>query len=296
MSQMKQLTLQDTAALLYTGLGSQREIARRLGISHQRIGKILRSGQEGGYALKSRALKNPQTISLFTQALALHTHAAAAVAASQMLPFDRSIPVLATRMPFTEPQRAGILGDRVEAKHMHWLSDSLRNAWLKSMQRSGKFYSASAGSVVHMVRYNEGANQRERVRRDSGLPARTIRQGQFHKQVTKQIRVGVHQGLMHTTYTDMTKDNEIPFSYRLATLNGKLEEKHMPATGEDMPGTAFATRFLLQVDTRNGKDKAFRNRHPIPKLQPGNQAQAHSAVTQKPGRGQKSPIGSRKKK
>jgi len=251
------LNLQDALALLYTGSGSQRAIARTLGISHQKVGRILRTGQEGGFKPNSRALADPGLIAVVNRALSDHSKAAAAVAASQGLPFDPRYPVLSQRMAFREPGRTHVLGDRVEALHTHWLSNALREAWLKAMHRSGRFYNVSAGSIVNLIVYGKRADidARGKLRTQNQLAAKA--------NIKRQIKANMAQGIIQTPYIIFTK-GALPVQYLLSELNDRLNEKHKSATGEDMPGTAFATRFLFQIDTRAGKDDKFRKAHPIP--------------------------------
>jgi hypothetical protein len=251
------LSLQDALALLYTGSGSQRAVARSLGISHQKVGRILRIGQDGGFKSNARVLADPDLIAIVNRALSTHSIAAAAVARSQGLPFDTRYPVLMQRMPFKEPHRVGVLGDRVEALHTHWLSNALRDAWMRAIRNSGKYDNVSVGSIVNMLVYTKNTDkQLKGTRRDES-------QKSGRKSIQRQIKANVAQGLIQTPYISIVKGNT-PFHDQLENLKDKLDEKHAPATGEDMPGTLLATRYLFQIDTRQGKDDKFRKTHPIP--------------------------------
>ena len=246
------LSLQDQVALLYSGSGSQRAVAASLGISHQKVGRLLRIGQPGGYSPTSRVLDDSALQRDVARSLAAHTRASAAQAKRDGIPFDPSYPVFARRMPMQN----GVPGDRVEAPHLHWISDALRTAWLKKQHSTGRYYSLSLGSIVNLIIYNKIANTAPENRNRNA--AKKYARAQIKKQIQQQIA----QGLIHTTYTAFSKNkNGIPVSYLLAELNDKLKEKHEPATGD--PGTHLAARALFQIDTRYGKDKEFRDKHPI---------------------------------
>lgn len=249
------LSLQDIAAILYSGAGSQRAMAAHLGISHQKVGRILRTGQPGGYGTESRVLRDPSLIRTFALALRRHIANAAALAQRDGLPFYPALPIFARRMIMQD----GTPGDRVEAPHLHWVSDALRDAWLRKMHGSGKFYSVSMGSIVNLVVYSKAADKRFYPPR--GKPLRTQSQLVYQAQIKNQIKQQTVQGMIQTTYTAFAKNkNGIPVQYLLDELNDKLKERHEPATGE--PGTFLAARALFQIDTRNGKDKPYRDAHP----------------------------------
>lgn len=256
------LNLQDALALLYTGSGSQRAIARSLGISHQKVGRILRTGQEGGFKPNSRALSDPALISNVNKALRAHSVAVEQIAKLHGLPYDYRYPVLMQRMAFADPWRRGVPGDRVDAKHTHWLSNDLRAAWLAAMYKSGRFYQVSGGSIVDFARYNKSAQAAFKGK----AWARSDEQKQARKNIEAKIEADIAQGLIQTPYVsfDKPKKGGLPASVRISELMDLMNSKHAAATGEDMTGTAFASRFLFQIDTRAGKDDKFRKQYPIP--------------------------------
>lgn len=255
------LSIQDAVALLYTDSGSQRAIARSMGITHQKVGRLLRVGQDGGYKTTSRVLADPGLIGSVNRALVDHSKRVEAVAKLHGLPYDYRYPVMLQRMPFADPWRAGVLGDRVNAKHTHWLSNDLRRAWLSAMYRSGRFYTVSGGSIVDFARYTKSADLRFKGR----TWARTPAQKQSKLNIALKMSLDIAQGLIQTPYVGFDKNkNGLPASVRIDDLMDRMNAKHNSATGEDMPGTAFATRFLFQIDTRAGKDDKFRKQYPIP--------------------------------
>lgn len=266
------LSLADKIALMYTGLGSQRSIAQVLGISHQKVGRILKTGSPelGGFAENSRALKDPALIAAVDRGLALHTEMARNRAKFDKLPFDSSLPVFyrrlprikyqtirqigtdgkmhKTRIPVLDDQGRAVRepGERVAAEHTHWLSDRLRNAWIASKHKSGKFYHVSIRSLVNLVQYNKQANARQK---ESGVP-RTKEQRQWKREIEQRIKAKAEISQIYTRYAAM--DPEHHFTDVLDEVNSLLRTKHEPATGER--GTQLADEILFQLDTRKVKN------------------------------------------
>lgn len=246
------LSLADKVALIYTLAGSQRGVASLIGISHQKVGRILRTGYEGGYRPESRALSDPGLIVAVNQAFSIHSQVARQQARAHDLPFNAAVPVFYERKPLPD----GTPGDRAAAIHTHWLSDRLRDAWIASMQKSGKFYAASLSSVVDLVVYSKRASERQRA---------PYMDENGQTSIDKRIEQQTVRGLIYTKYTPM--DARLPTYGVLADLNSKLMQKHSPAVGA--AGTALATSVLLQVDTRKDthgvpKDSRFRAAHSRP--------------------------------
>lgn len=289
------LTLAEKLALIYTSAGSQRGVAALCGISHQKVGRILRTGYEGGFSPTSRALTDPGLIAAVNQGFAIHSDIARGQARAHGLPFDGSLPVFYERKPLTvtDPVKTGRTyvdpetgeikpeikykprldkngqpitypGDRVAALNTHWLSNRVRENWLAFIHQAGKFYNASIGSIVNLVVYSKRADAANIGPRDKGK--------RYDKQSiksrisdAKELRQTVIQGLIYTKYTPF--DRRFPIDAALADMYSKLNQKHSPAVGD--PGTALASSILLQVDTRKdqndqSKDAAFRLKHPRP--------------------------------
>lgn len=278
------LSLRDKISLIYTSAGSQRGVASLVGISHQKIGRILHEQSS------PRVLSDPGLIAAVDLAFSIHKDMARTQARVHALPYDPRYPIFIQRMPLKETERRPtgelvfddytqkwepkykffpvidpktgkqriIPGDRVAALHTHWLSDRIRNAWIAAMQKTGKFAAASVGSIVNLIVYSKRADQEFKGKR------RRPDQEDSRLQIKdKIINQQIINGLIYTKYTAM--DAQFPSHYIIDDINRKLNEKHAPATGD--PGTAFANQILLQVDTRagkdgNSKDKQFRDAHP----------------------------------
>ena len=128
-------------------------------------------------------------------------------------------------------------GERVNAAHLHWISDVLRDKWIAAQQRSGRFVSASVGSVVNRRAYNNQASERAKTKR------RTVEAAKYSDVFTASKEAAVR---VYTSYTPMDKRHST--AGVLADINSKLRTRHEPAIGQT--GTSFADSILLQLDTR----------------------------------------------
>ena len=254
------LSLADKLALIYTGAESQRNVAALVGISHQKVGRILKEE----YASDSKVLRDPGLIAAIDSAFRIHTDVARAQARRDGLPFDPALPVFYSRLPMKVSKmvdqvdrktgemvrvkvpvidpRTGLQqvapGDRVAAQNTHWLSDTLRNAWISGKAKTGKFYAASVGSIVDIRIYKKRADANQRG-------PRTERQKENRRQIIEKLNAGAVNVPMFTKYTDLS----FPASMIARDIDGKLRTKHEPATGN--PGTLLANQVLFQLDTRN---------------------------------------------
>ena len=250
------LSLRDKVSLIYTLAGSQRGIASLVGVSHQKIGRILHAPEHGGYAPNSRALTDPGLIAAVNQAFEIHRQVCKSQAVVHGLPYSSAVPIFYERKPL----RDGTLGDRVAALHTHWVSDELKATFLAIMQRSGRFAAASLGSVVDLVVYSRRADKMQ------GRKYRDNKRINDKISIQNKIEQNVVQGPIYTKYTPM--DPRLPLDAVLSDIFGKLNQKHAPAvTG---PGTLLATTILMQVDTRKdtdgrSKDHDWRVKHPATK-------------------------------
>lgn len=235
------LSLADKLALIYTSAGSQRNIAALVGVSHQKIGRILRAGQDGGYPANSRVLTDPGLIAAVDQAYAMHADTAKAQARADGLPFSSEIPIFYQRLPLMN----GAPGDRVGAMHTHWLPDRIRNAWVSRVQQSGKFYALSVQSIVNLQIYNNRGDKASQHR------ARTPLQKLYRKEFKAMLQSGIKRGSVNTPYTPL--DKSFPLSDVIADITRKIREKHEPAADEK---SRIGSQYLLQIDTRKSKNAA----------------------------------------
>jgi hypothetical protein len=260
----RRLSLQDQIALIYTSQGSQRAVARILGISHQKVGRILKTGQEGGYSFGSKALDDTALKETIGKGFSIHKAIVREQARKDRLPFNPDIPVFYQRLPRTLTQEVTdpatgeirrepvidpktgkprtIPGQRVSAKNIHWMSDALRQAWLAGAQKTGRFAAASLGSMVNLQVYKRRGDKNQ-----MGQGPRNAKQKTSRKSIVEKISAGNVISPMFS--------KPIPLDFSPARVAREFEkvlrQKHEPATGPQLPGTMLANQVIFQVDTRN---------------------------------------------
>jgi hypothetical protein len=265
------LSVQDKLALMLTSAGSQRRLGDFIGVSHQRVGRWLREGQEGG---TKRPPSDPAILDAINQAFAIHTEVSRDQARKDHLHFDAKAPVFAARLwkqktervrtpegetvyrPVVDRQGRPVMhpGDRVAIEHTHWLRDSLRTHLVTAAQKSGKYLHASIGSLVNLQVYRSRADARFRAQ---GM-RRTESQRAHREQMNRKLQLGEQSGWVFTPY--------IPTPANVASdvitdrMSDLLRERHEPATGT--PGTALGAQILLQVDNRDATPPAAKPRKP----------------------------------
>jgi hypothetical protein len=258
------LSIQDQVALIYTSQGSQRAVARLLGISHQKVGRILKTGQEGGYKPDAPSLRDAALRAQVELGFEQHRNIVRRQAQADRLPFNAAVPVFYRRLPRTvtveriDPRTGEIVrvpvidpatgkprtvpGDRVAAQNVHFLSDKLRADWIARTARTGKFAAASVGSMVNLAVYKKKGEAAQR-----GRGPRTDKAKASRRSIVQKLEAGQVLSPMYS--------KPIPLDFPAARINREvdkvLREKHGPATGPELPGTQLADRILLQVDTRN---------------------------------------------
>lgn len=271
------LSIADKLALIYTSAGSMRKTAALAGLSHQQVSRILHKAAQGE-SLASYE-KRPDITEAVQVAYDIHKDIARGVARRHGLPFDGDIPVYAERLPLThqgvfvdgemvmkgspefirewiaenEPegrvQIKRLLGERVGALHLHWLSDRLRDQWIKKSQKSGAYYQASVGSIVNLPKYMKSAAQRITSYMQRG-GIKTEDMIKARESLRNLVKDHIELQRVFTPYTSM--DPGFPSELVTEAINNKLQDRHAPAVGEK--GTALADQILLQLDTRKSRN------------------------------------------
>lgn len=273
------LTLQDQVALIYTSQGSQRAVARLLGVSHQMVGRILRTGQEGGYKVNAPRLKDPALRETVARGLRTHTDLARAQARRDGIPFNAQVPIYYARLPDfpktqlkVDPSTGEILTDRdgkmlrepvldaagqpvmmkserIAANHVHWVSDKLRDAWLTQTQKTQVFAAATVQSWVNLRVYMKQADARAREANARFGRKRTKDQARYRKHLQSLLREAKLEGVPDVIMPIYTRATALDFapSRVLKDINDQLRTKHDPATGPEFPETTRAASILLQT-------------------------------------------------
>jgi hypothetical protein len=214
------LTNQEKIALAITSYGSQRALARALGVTHQKVGRWLKEGLPGGVKTIPEPFADP-----IDRVFANHVGAAAAQAQADRIPFDPKFPVFMRR---GEPMRNGDESKIFYAQHTEYLRPAARKAILRHVIATKKILKASVGSridVLKAVSQSGLASMREKYDQRLGR----IKSPEILPVFTKSIDV-------RGGATKMVDE-----------IEKYLAEKHAPSAKD------LGTEFLFQLATVPGK-------------------------------------------
>lgn len=144
-----------------------RALARDLGITHQKLGRWLREGEQGGVkAIPS----DPFTTAGIEAGFAHHKRLTRAVAQADGVPYDPDLPVFLMRKPL----KTGELGDRVFAHSTEFIHTELRTRILKSQGRSQAFFAVTIQSEIDLYLYFEELAKEELAKSPSKRRRNTV--------------------------------------------------------------------------------------------------------------------------
>jgi len=138
------LTNQEKLALAITSYGSQRALARALGVTHQKVGRWLKEGLPGGV----KAIPVPYADPI-DRVFANHVGAAAAQAQADRIPFDPKFPVFMRR---GDPLRNGDESKIFYAQNTEYLRPLIRREILRNVIATKKILKASVGSKIDVLK------------------------------------------------------------------------------------------------------------------------------------------------
>ena len=223
------LTNQEKLALAITSYGSQRALARALGVSHQKVGRWLKEGLPGGAKVIPEPFSDP-----IDRVFANHVGAAAAQARADRLPFDPDNPVFFKR---GDPLRSGDESKIFFAQHTEYIRPETRRKILRNVIATKQILKASVGSkidVLKAVSQSGLASMREKYDQRKGR----LKSPEIVPVFTKGIDV---RGGAVKMVDEIEK---------------YLREKHAPSAQD------VGTEFLFQLKTvpgKRGKSKPKRN-------------------------------------
>lgn len=138
------LTNQEKLALAITSYGSQRALARALGVTHQKVGRWLKEGLPGGVKLIPEPFSDP-----IDRVFSNHVGAAAAQARADRLPFDPDNPVFFKR---GDPLRSGDESKIFFAQNTEYIRPETRRRILRNVIATKQILKASVGSKIDVLR------------------------------------------------------------------------------------------------------------------------------------------------
>lgn len=230
------LSSQEKLALAMTTARSMRDLARFMGISHQKLGRWLREGEPGG----AKAIPSDiETQSLIDTAFEAHREVSREQAQAEGLPFDEEAPVFAYRGSL----RKGGLGDRVIIDRAQYIRKDLRDAVFVFLHESQRYYTLSVRSVVELATYMKQAEDR--------IKRRKRQRTQTEWQNAAALILAEEEGQeTRPVYTKIEGFGPRTETYKaVSAVQNKLKQKHESATGAK--GTALADQYLLQLIPQN---------------------------------------------
>lgn len=243
---MTPLTSQAKLALAITSAGSQRNLAKLLGVTHQKVGRWLREGEPGG--IKQIPREATQIINVVFD---LHKRVTKDQAKVDRLPYDPQLPIYSTRPTL----RNGKPGERILIASTEFIRPDTRDAVFESLQKSKQINAISVRSKVDIRSYlqlkpsatNAQVLRAFKIRGAKDNNGRkTLMQGFIDQQarVTKRKGRALEGGSLmemavYTRMTNFSPRADIGLSLRDIASN--LRQKHEPHSA------APADQYLVQT-------------------------------------------------
>ena len=231
------LSSQDKLALALTSAGSMRNLAKLVGVSHQKIGRWLREGEPTG------AKKIPaEATAAINVAFAFHKDVTKQQAKLDRFPYNPQAPVFVERPTL----RNGKPGERLVANNTQYIKPELRDQVFEDLQKTKQIQGISVRSQINLKSYlkakpTDNANALRRKFKYQGEKdnqGRTTLMASFDRREAQSPGSGFVAPI-YTRMSDFTpraKPND-----SLRDVNSKLQEKHSPHA------TVFADQFLIQT-------------------------------------------------
>lgn len=253
---MFRYTLQEKLALMMTSAGSMRNLASLVGVSHQRIGRWLREGEEGGVRVIPE-----DAAPLIDAAFAIHTD----IVRAQRKVDD--IPNIPTPIfEYKKSRNDGRPSDRVFATDARFIRSKLRQKIIKQATDSEKYFTATISSDISADSYFEN---KARQIIDAG------RRGVSVKQLAKILKrefearenVRFAKGARLNIWTPREPIGkirqldgslkQIPGDYAASMIEEKLKQKHEPNAGGAFGKLADTYVFQLAPQSTAAENAAY---------------------------------------
>jgi hypothetical protein len=261
------LSLRDQIALIYTLTGSQRRTADFIGVSHQKIGRVLHAPEYGGFKPDSRALTNPEFVASVQTAFTIYSDVVRQQSEDDGLPFDPALPVYTRRLPLpvrrrvVDPKTGRVEyvpvfnsdgtpktepGLRALVDHAHWLTDDMRRRFVAFLNRRRIYHNLSFGSWVDLKSYFKAGEEYWKGQNRRGKYRSAI-QEKHRQNLRSKLKRGDSYGFVYTPMTPLNFPREII----IRDYENKLQAKHFPASGD--ASAMIAAQVILQIDIHKDK-------------------------------------------
>lgn len=232
-------------------------MSEAMGISHQKLGRWLREGEEAvidpvnGDILRGAGVKEIPadhfTVSGINQIFHEHKRNSKKRAKAEGLPFNEDYPTY----QFTKPRKDGKQGDRVFILATNFIDKQTRNRIIQGNGQSHRFYALIGRSTINLYKYNTQADIRNIEDPPSTETEREYRNNvgmEFDALLTANVkRLPIYTRKVRLGPVSQTKWAH-PQDY-LSEFNSAIAQKHEPATGES--GTALVDELIFQLIPRS---------------------------------------------
>jgi len=239
------LTSQEKLALAMTSAGSMRNLAALIGVSHQKIGRWLREGENGGV----KAIPNDKgTRDAINLAFQIHREISKEQAEVENVPFLGNTPIF----PFTKPRRDGKPSDRVFIPETPFIRGETRVKIMEGAAKTKKFMSVTVESEIQAQSYLEELADKE-------IAAGKYR-GKSKKWIVRHLKKVLTQaGVIGDTETLKLYTKRQPLGpiwvdgkpkwddpYAAAVeIENEIQRRHAPSANQ--PGGTLASSFIFQL-------------------------------------------------
>jgi hypothetical protein len=237
------LTSQDKLALALTSAGSMRNLAKLVGVSHQKIGRWLREGQPGG----AKSIPADATAAI-NVAFQFHSDISKQQSKIDRTFYDPNAPVFFERPTI----RSGVPGERLAVNNTEYISQKLRDQIFRGLKKTNQIFGISVRSQINLRSYlgaKSTANVRTLTdkftdRRRNQKKEYKNEKGQFTLLGSFKNREAEKPGSgfiapINTRAIDFKKQADVQVSIR--DINFLLSSKHSPHA------IALADQFLIQT-------------------------------------------------
>jgi hypothetical protein len=240
------LAAQDKLALIRTGFTSDRAMARALGVTHQKLGRWLREGLDGGV---KKIPDDPFTQRAIDISFYQHRLECQRQALKDQIPYLYQAPAFMFRkfLKRTDADGNPEKGSRVFVEDAHFIRDDLRNEILIQAAKTGDYYETMIRSLVDLYAYLQRSIDDEYKIKKKRYYRREVAE-YMTESIERKYGVIIDQpmlGYVTTPHGALHMDALRADRREIGPLNNRLKEKHEPATST--PGTKFADTFIIQM-------------------------------------------------
>jgi len=237
------LSSQDKLALALTSAGSMRNLAKLVGVTHQKIGRWLREGQPDG----AKQIPAEATAAI-NVAFAFHKDITRQQAKVDRIPYDPKAPVFFERPTL----RNGKPGERLAAENTQYIKRELRGQIFTTLHQTAQVININVRSIINLKSYlgakpSITATDLESKFKQASLTDEIGRKTLFGAFAARESKKP-GSGFEAPVYTPSTQFGIDPRTGRfvnvnesLKNINDRLQQRHSPHA------TVFADQFLIQT-------------------------------------------------